>query len=67
MTWLEEKTAQEYSIIVIKIQREYGEEGKTEKQVSMDLDSRPGSAIVSYVALATLCNLSESQLIFSVK
>ena len=67
MTWLEEKTAQEYSIIVIKIQREYGEEGKTEKQVSMDLDSRPRSAIVSYVALATLCNLSESQLIFSVK
>lgn len=67
MTWLEEKTAQEYSIIVIKIQREYGEEGKTEKQVSIDLDSRPGSAIVSYVALAKLCNLSESQLIFSVK
>ena len=35
--------------------------------MSIDLDSRLGSAIVSYVALAKLCNLSESQLIFSVK
>ena len=29
LTWLEEKTAQEYSITAIKIHREYGEEGKT--------------------------------------
>lgn len=35
--------AQEYSVTVIKIHTEYGEEGKTKNQMSVDLDSIPGS------------------------